>query len=276
MMQLWCNGQWLDPLDFPAAPMDRGAILGLGLFETMLCLNGVPVFADRHLARLTKSCARLGWHTPPDELEAVMEEILIRNELATGRARIRLTLTAGSGAIDDVGMGKNPMLWMSATPVGEPQKDLIVNISPWPRNERSPLVGLKCACYAENIIALDHARRLGFEETIFLNTAGHLCEAATANLFLIKDGVLLTPSLESGCLPGVSREVVLELAGRCRLVREERQLTLQDLQAADEIFLTSSIRGLVNVSHVGEQPFSRGMIVARLREYWNVEIDRGN
>ena len=61
MTQLWCNGQWLDFLDFPSSAMDRGSILGLGLFETLLALDGVPVFTDRHLARLHQACARLGW-----------------------------------------------------------------------------------------------------------------------------------------------------------------------------------------------------------------------
>ncbi|MEO7100359.1 MAG: aminotransferase class IV [Luteolibacter sp.] len=275
MMQLWCNGQWLDPLDFPVSPMDRGAILGLGLFETMLGLDGQPVFADRHLGRLAKSCERLGWPAPPAGLGPIMTELLVKNELTTGRARIRLAMTAGSGPTNDISLGTDPLMWMVAMPVGEPQMNLIANISPWPRNERSPLAGLKCASYAENLIALDYARRQGFEETIFLNTSGHLCEAATANLFLIKDGVLLTPSLDSGCLPGIAREIVLDLAGRCRLTREERPLTLEDLKTADEVFLTSSIRGLANVSHVGEQPYSKGMIVARLREYWNVEIESG-
>lgn len=253
--------------------MDRGAILGLGLFETMLGLNGAPVFADRHLARLAKNCERLGWHAPPDDLESVMTELLVRNHLTTGRAKVRLAVTAGSGLVNDLTMGNDPLIWMAAMPVGEPQKDIVVNVSPWSRNERSPLAGLKCTSYAENIFALDHARRSGFDETIFFNTAGYLCEAATANIFLIKNGVLFTPSLDSGCLPGIAREVVLELAGRCRLAREERPLTREDLESADEIFLTSSIRGLVNVSHIGEHSYSRGLITKRLRDYWNVEVD---
>ena len=134
-----------------------------------------------------------------------MREILVRNHLIQGRAKIRLTITAGSGRIMDLALGTSPMQWMAAMPAGEFSESISANISPWPRNERSPLVGLKSASYAENLIALDHARQMGFEETILINTVGQLCETATANLFLVKDGVLLTPSLESGCLPGIPR-----------------------------------------------------------------------
>lgn len=273
MTQIWCNGQWLDPLDFPASPMDRGAILGLGLFETMLALNGVPVFAQRHLARLGKGCERLGWSAPLEDFEKIMVELLAKNGLTEGRARVRLSMTAGSGPIDDLAMGTSPLLWMIALPVSEPPKHIQANFSPWRRNEHSALAGLKCASYAENLIALDHARRLGFEETIFLNTAGHLCEAATANLFIVKNGVLLTPPLESGCLPGITRQVVLDLAVRCELASEERALTPDDLLAADEVFLTSSIRGVESVSRVGERLFPNNQVVSRLREQWNAEIE---
>jgi len=273
MNPIWCNGHWLDPLDFPATPMDRGSILGLGLFETMLALDGAPVFADRHLARLRAGCDRLGWHSPPADLEDTMAELLVKSDLTSGRARVRLAMTAGSGPVDDISMGTSPLLWMIAMPVNEPPKEIQANFSPWPRNERSPLVGLKCASYAENLVALDHARRQGFEETIFLNTAGHLCEAATANIFLMKNGVLLTPSLDSGCLPGITRAVVLELAVRCRLNSEERSLTPDDLLTADEVFLTSSIRGLESVSRIGDKLYHDISIAKRLRQYWNVEIE---
>jgi branched-chain amino acid aminotransferase len=251
--------------------MDRGLTLGLSLFETLLAIDGRPTFADRHFARLAKSCERLGWQLPQINLGNVMEEILERNDLTQGRARIRLTLTAGAGPIDSLTQSESSLCWMIATPVSDFSGTLAVNYSPWPRNEYSPLVGLKSASYAENLIAIDHARKLGFDETIFLNTAGHLCESATANLFLVKDGRLLTPSLESGCLPGVAREVVLEIARRLGVDSSECVLTKPDLDAADEVFLTSSLRGLSTVSCVGEQNFPNSAIISRLRQYWDAE-----
>ncbi|MEO8616889.1 MAG: aminotransferase class IV [Luteolibacter sp.] len=274
MTQIWCNGEWLDPLDFSASLMDRGSILGLGLFETMLAVDGVPVFVERHLARLRSGCERLGWHVMLPDLQEIINELLVKNGLCVGRARVRLAMTAGSGPIDDLSLGTSPLLWMVALAINEPPKEIQVNLAPWRRNEHSPIAGLKCASYAENLVALDHARRLGFEETLFLNTAGHLCEAATANLFIVKNGVLLTPSLESGCLPGITRAVVLELANRCRIDSQECMLTPDDLHSAGEIFLTSSIRGLESVSRVGDQVYYDYSVANRLRQYWKVEIER--
>jgi branched-chain amino acid aminotransferase len=248
MTRLWCNGQWLAPQDFPASPTDRGSILGLGLFETVLCIDGRAVFAGRHLARLRKSCERLGWSPALPDLRETAEELLVHNDLATGRARIRLAVTAGSGPIDELAQGGDYVVWMTAAWIGQDvSAPVTANLAPWKRNEHSPLAGLKCASYAENLMALDHARQLGFQQTLFLNTSGHLCEAATANLFLVKNGTLLTPPLSSGCLPGVTRKVVIELAGSLGIPCEERDLTEEAFQAADAAFITSSIQGVVGI-----------------------------
>src|SRR6478735_7806197 len=270
MTQLWCNGQWLAPQDLPASPTDRGSILGLGLFETVLAIDGRPVFSDRHLARLRKSCERLGWSPVLPDLRESAEELLVRNDLATGRARIRLAVTAGSGRIDELARGGESLVWMTAAWInGEVPEAVSANLSPWKRNEHSPLAGLKCASYAENLIALDHARQRGFRQTLFLNTAGHLCEAATANLFLVKDGILLTPPLTSGCLPGITREVVIELAGSLGIPCEERDLTVEALQTADEAFLTSSIQGVAGISRFEEREMGTGAVTERLSRVLN-------
>lgn len=274
MSQIWCNGQWMTFAEFPADPMDRGSILGLSLFETILAIDGRPVFTGRHLARLKHGCERLGWSFYSEGLGEAMGEILAKNQLSQGPARVRLTITAGSGSISKIERAGNSLLWMTALPVSIADETLAANISPWPRNERSPLAGLKSASYAENLIALDHARHLGFQETIFLNTAGNLCEAATSNVFLVKNDVLMTPSLDSGCLPGIAREVVLEIAARCKIPTRQSVLTPDDLHGADEVFLTSSIRGLATVSRIGDQSFETSSMTEKLRELWDLEIGR--
>ncbi|MES2922041.1 MAG: aminotransferase class IV [Verrucomicrobiota bacterium] len=265
MTQLWCNGQWLASLDFPSSPTDRGTLHGLGLFETLLALDGTPVFADRHLARLQQACGRLGWTLPAPDFFGTVAELLVRNGLTAGRSRIRLSVTAGSGPIQDLTPGSDRLVWMTAAPAAEAPAELTACLSPWPRNERSPLAGMKCASYAENLIALDHARRQGSEETIFVNTTGHLCEAATANLFLVSQGRLLTPSLASGCLPGITREVVIELAKELGIPCEERDLLPGELECAEEVFLTSSIRGLSRLSRVEDHPYAEGRTTQVLR-----------
>jgi branched-subunit amino acid aminotransferase/4-amino-4-deoxychorismate lyase len=266
MTQLWCNGQWLDFLDFPSSPMDRGSLHGLGLFETLLALDGAPVFANRHLARLQQACTRLGWSISLPDFHITAAELLARNDLTTGRAKIRLAVTGGSGLIHDLTPGSDRLVWMSALPVGDSSGSLTACLSPWPRNERSPLAGLKCASYAENLIALDHARRQGFDEVIFPNTTGHLCEAATANLFLVSQSTLLTPPLASGCLPGITREVVIGLANGLGIPCEERDLLPGELQRAEEVFLTSSICGVVRLSRFEDHVYSEGRTTQVLRQ----------
>ena len=248
--------------------MDRGGILGLGLFETILALDGVPVFADRHLSRLRNSAGKLGWQFEFPDFRETAGELLAINDLSTGRAKIRLTLTAGSGPLDDLTSGEDRLLWMSVLPATVAPKALAACISPWPRNEKSSLAGLKCASYAENLVAFDHARRLGFQETLFLNTVGQLCEAATANLFLVKNGRLLTPPLASGCLPGITREVVIELAKNLGIDCEETALFPADLDAAEEIFLTTSIRGITGLSRLDSRSLEPGPTTQLLREAW--------
>ncbi len=246
--------------------MDRGAIHGLGLFETMLASDGVLHFADRHFARLRHGHEKLGWPVEFPAFHEIVPELLAKNHLSTGRARIRLTVTAGSGPIHDLTPGDDRLVMMAAVPALIPPQSLSARLSPWPRNELSPLAGLKCASYAENLIALDQARRQGFDETIFLNTAGNLCEAATANLFLVIGGAILTPSLESGCLGGITREVIIELAGETGIPCEVGPLTLEHLHAAEEVFLTSSTIGAVPLSRLGDRELPAGPVARRLRE----------
>ena len=269
MSEIWCNGLWLPADPYPGAAQDRGAFLGLGLFETMSAIDGRLVFADRHLSRLRQSCDRLGWAIDLPDLNDVSAEICAKNSLTTGHARIRLIVTAGSGPLNDLSAGADRLVWFAAFPAAFPPTKVTACLAPWPRNERSPLAGLKTACYAENLIALDHARRLGYDEAIFLNTAGHLCEAATANLFLVKNGILLTPSLASGCLPGIGREVLLELAAANGISCHEAILTLADLEVADEIFLISATRGPFPVVRLDGREIEPGPVTLRLRQLWN-------
>lgn len=272
MSLIWCNGEFLDPSAFHIAPTDRGLMHGLGLFETILALDGKPVFARRHLARLMQGCEKLGWTLDFTDLESVMAELISANGLTLGRSRIRLAVTGGSGLIGDLAAGDDRFVWMTAARAPEPPATTTANLSPFVRNERAALAGLKCSAYAENLVALDHARRHGFEETVFTNLAGNLCEAATSNVFLVQGGKLLTPSLASGCLPGVTRGVVLELAGRLGISCEETDLPAALIHDSDEIFLTSSIRGVMVVSRFEKRELPAGEITGQLRLAWNTKV----
>ena len=274
MTRLWCNGQWMNLKDFPASATDRGVTLGLGLFETVLAVDGTPVFVGEHLARLRASCERLGWHVPIPNLSQEMRELLVNNDLSSGRSRIRLSISGGSGTAHSTSLGADHVIWMQATHASIPPMTTTAVLSPFVKNERSALAGLKCTSYAENVLALEHAGRLGYEEAVFLNTTGHICEAATANVFLVCNGKLLTPSLESGCLPGITREIVIGLANQAGIPCETGSLTQGDLSSADELFLTSSIRGVMGVARFGDRNLPVGATTGILREAWDLHLAR--
>ncbi len=268
----WMNGRWAGAGECCIPAADRGATLGFALFESMLALDGRLKFGADHRDRLEKSCARLGWERPEIDLESIAAELLERNGLTAGRARLRLVLTAGAGGIFSRARAADAVTLMTASAADEAPESVAVMISPWRRNLESPLAGLKTANYGDNILALDHARSLGFGETIFLNTAGALCEAAASNVFLVKGGRVLTPPPESGCLPGVARAVVIRLARGMGLECVELPLERMDLENADEIFLTSAIRGPVPVSRLGGRAFPATPVAEAVRMAWQREI----
>lgn len=271
MKRLWCNGGWIDAERLPASPMDRGSLHGLGLFETMLALDGRPVFPELHLARLTAACSRLGWPDPCHDFPELPEAI---REISAGipRARVRLTVTAGSGPLADLGQGRDRLVWLTAAPSPEPPDSVTLAVAPWPRNERSPLAGLKCAAYAENLVVLDHARRSGCDDALVFNTRGEVCETATANVFFVRDGMLITPPLSSGCLPGVTRAVVLRLAAEHGIPCREEMVGEGDLPSFREMFLTSATRGPLPVKSLAGRALQSRTLGDEIRSHWTAAI----
>lgn len=269
MMSYWCNGEWNESGAQTISVTDRGWLHGYGLFESLLAIDGRPAFADRHLDRIRNACGKLGWNWDHGDLTQVMRELLVRNQLTTCRARIRLALSGGSGELGLATPGGDRQLTLMASRLAEPDARKSVWLSPWTRNERSPIAGLKCASYAENLLALQQARHEGYDEAIFFNSAGWLCEAATANVFLVNGGRLFTPCLSSGCLPGVTRSVIIECARDMGVACLEQPVDRKELDLADEIFLTSSTSGVVAVTRLDQRTLETGPVTSRMRDAWN-------
>ncbi len=141
-----------------------------------------------------------------------------------------------------------------------------VMVVPWTRNEGGALVGLKTISYAENVRALAYVEARGANEAIFPNTQGNLCEATGSNVFLVLDGACLTPPLAAGCLNGVTRQLLLEIAPSTGVEIEERDVLVDALRRADEAFVTSTVRELQPIASVdgAALPAAPGPITARL------------
>lgn len=249
--------------------LDRAFTHGLGIFETMLAIDGMLIRPDLHFDRMTYGCRRLKIEPPDSDevIESISHE-LIGNK---GRKRIRVMHTCGRGSLQQL-KGEDIMTVISVSDVTERVEAIRVTLSPWPINERSSLAGIKCTSYAQNLVALDHAHQAGFDELIFANTKGDLCEAAMANVFIVSLGQLVTPSLGSGCLPGTARLRLLKIAEELGITVEERAISMDEAKRADAIFLSSATRGVMPISDWDRQSYHPNPLVEQLREAFEASL----
>lgn len=250
---LWVNGQISDAATATVRALDHGMTVGDGLFETAKVVNSTPFAMRRHLARMHRSADALGLVVPlsDDEMrEAAAATITATESAGTEVGRLRITITGGPGPLgsdrDDVAA----TVLIAAGPGSPWPATTEVATVHWTRNERGALAGVKSTSYAENVVALAAAHEHGASEAIFANTVGALCEGTGSNVFVVRGGQLMTPSLSTGCLAGITRELVLE-AVECI---ESDELTLDDLRDAEEAFLTSSTRDVQPISAVDRSP----------------------
>lgn len=234
------NGELCDVEDAQISLLNKDMQLGLSVFETMLAVCGEIDGFGLHMIRFQKGLERLGIEvTGFDLLEENVRTLIRENYLLEGRARVRIT------AFDK-------LCWIEAHEAPVRDEVCSVILSDFVLNDRSPLAGVKCGSYAGNFLALHEANHAGADEAISLNTSGEVAEAATANVFLVKKGVVYTPRLESGCLPGVTRELVIQRARGAGLEVKEVVISLEDLLNADEVFLTNTQIGVQGVLRIGE------------------------
>jgi len=235
---------------------DRGLLLGDGLFETLLALDGVLQAPHEHLARMARGCAVLGLPLP-DSTQALrlMQAAIADEGLERGRAAVRLTYTAGSGGRGLVRpQDPSPSLFATAASSALPTAPGRLALARVLRNPSSPTAHHKTLAYLDNVLARREALAMGADEAVMCNTDGHLACAAAANLFWIEGGVLMTPDLACGVLPGLMRARVLAAAGALGQAVQVVKIGPEALDGAGAIFLTNSLNGLWLISHWQGQP----------------------
>jgi branched-chain amino acid aminotransferase len=269
----------LTPLEDAAiSPLDHGLVVGDGVFETIRVYRGRPFAWTRHVRRLHASADGIGLSAPPnDSLRAAADAVLAANDLR--EARLRITVTGGPAPPGSRRAPVPPTVVVVAFEL-EPTSDTAsVMIVPCTRNEGGALAGLKTISYAENVRALAHVEAHGAHEAIFANTQGNLCEATGSNVFLVLGGACCTPPLTAGCLNGVTRQLLLEIAPTVGVPIEERDVPVAALRRADEAFVTSTVRELQPIASVdGEAlPIAPGPVTEKLAaaftDLTNREID---
>jgi branched-chain amino acid aminotransferase len=266
-LKVWINGALLDESEARISPFDHGLLVGDGVFETLRVYTGVPFAWRRHYERLVYSANALGLSAPDlATLRDAADAVLGANGLDD--ARLRVTLTGGPAPLgSERGEAPSTVVVAASEARSWPPSEAVVMV-PWTRNERGATAGLKTISYAENVRALAFAHERGASEAIFCNNRDELCEATGSNLFIVHDDTVCTPAVDSGCLPGVTRALALELCAREQVPCEERAVNPEELHTADEAFLTSSTREIQPISRVDDVslPAAPGPVTTRLAD----------
>ncbi len=232
--------------DAGIAALSSAALYGKGVFTTVAIVGGQPFLWEKHKARLRENAARINFEFQQrlnEQLSAALTDIIQHNGRREGRARLTLFDSAGGGAWDN-GLNNPPSILITTagrSPCLRPH----LSISPHIVNSTSPLAGVKSCNYLEHLLALDEAKRNGFDESIRLNERGEVTSACLANVFWCRGEKLFTPSLSTGCLAGTTREFILESLN-CVEVSEG----IDAVREADGVFLTSSGIGVVKAAEL--------------------------
>lgn len=241
---VWLDGTLVDEDAAQVSALDHGITVGDGIFETLQVVSGQAFAVRRHLRRLHRSAEGMRFEVPHSDadLREAIGHVLAADP---GAGRVRITVTGGKGPLGSPRADGPATVIIATAPGKDWAPTESVATVPWRRNEHGAVAGLKTTSYAENVVALDHAHERGAGEAIFANTAGNLCEGTGTNVFLGIDGELITPPLSSGCLAGITRELLLEIVPVV-----ERDVPLEALAGADEAFLTSSTRDVQPIDRV--------------------------
>lgn len=270
---IWAGGRLRGPDEPVLTAVDHGLTVGDGVFETCAVVDGRAFALTRHLARLQASARGLG--LPPLPLDEVREGVdAVLAAAGSDAGRLRITVTGGPGPM---GSGRfapaeqRPTVVVVAAPASGLRTSRAVRV-PWVRNERSPLAGLKTTSYGENVVALGRATAAGADEALLADTRGRLSEGTGSNVFVETGGELLTPSLETGCLAGITRALVLEWSAQAGLPVREAAPDELPWSVLDEVVagraglaLTGSIRNVTPVVELDGAPVSAGELSQQVR-----------
>jgi branched-chain amino acid aminotransferase len=263
MKRVWLNAELLKgKLAFSAT--DRGLTLGDGVFETIAVTNTVALWRFEHLERMRKSAAALGIPYPEEKVENAIDALTHKTK---GHHVLRLTLTRGDGGRGLAGAIEKPTLVGTLMPFDHTQrfKPASLITSSVRRNLNSPASALKTLSYIDNILAAREAQDKGADDALMLNSAGRVACTTIANLFLETEGGLVTPALGEAVLPGIMRAEIIRTARAFGIPVKEKRIAAKDLQSADHIFITNSLRFLRGVNRLDGKRFSiRSKLIDRI------------
>jgi branched-chain amino acid aminotransferase len=257
------------------SPGQAGLICGWGLFTTVRIVRGEAFAYERHWRRLEKDAAtvRLPMPYTGPRVRVHLQEVIRANKVSEGCARIYLVHNQAG-------------FWRSDEPM--PQADLIIYTAPLPayrepvrlslrehgRHAASALAGVKSISWLQNVWAVAEAQKEGFDEVVLLNERGEVAECTAANIFAVRGEKIFTPPLTSGCLEGVTRGILFEIAPESGLSVVEQTLRPEDLYSADEVFISSTNRNIIGVGEIAGNRIASapGPVTKRLDELFDIYV----
>jgi aminodeoxychorismate lyase len=241
---------------------NRGIRYGDGLFETMKMINGKLIFEDEHFARLWKGLKVLHFGIPKHfTVELLQQEIkaLAKKNVHDAAARIRLNIIRGDGGLYDA---KNHLpnyiiqTWPLAAGNGSWNSNgLVLGIYDDAKKSCDILSNIKHNNYLPYVLAALTAKNEKWNDAVLLNSYGRICDTTIANVFIIKNNTVLTPTLSEGCVAGIMRKMVIKSLQNSDWDLVEKELSIDDLLDADEVFLTNSIYNIRWVQCIGDVNF---------------------
>jgi branched-chain amino acid aminotransferase len=256
---VYLNGSLVALANAKISISDQGFLYGYGLFQTVRAYHGKMFFLDRHIKRLYDAAEVIGMQHKLDglDLEKACVETLTANKLK--EARVRLTVTNGdSAALPWTDAGGAPSIVVTAVPytpftVEKYATGFRVGIASVRRARQSVVSSMKSINYLLNVMARMEAAEKGLDETILLNDGGYIAEGGGSNIFFVAGGELLTPSADSGIIPGVTREVIIEMAAGMDIKVKEGDIGPEALGSFDEAFMTNALIEVMPVVSVNDE-----------------------
>lgn len=252
---VYLNGKFLVTEEARLPSLTPGFLSGLGLFESMRSYNGKIVYLDEHLQRIKSSAKLIGIGFPSSFQKS--KEIIKKTVEINGfkDAYVRLTLWKAEKGTDMLVIAKKYQPY----PPQKYKKGFRAAVSSLRQSDYSFLARIKTTNRLLYQLSLQEAKDKGLDEAIMLNNRGYLTEAARSNIFLIKDKELFTPDLSCGCLEGITRRIIFDLAKKSKIRIYEGNFTLKDLWGADEAFLTNSLMGVMPLVSVERRLIAKGL-----------------
>ena len=279
---IYYNGKFLKEREVCLSPFNRGFSFGDGVFETMRVYSGKVFRLKSHINRLFNGLDLLGIERNADVcfLENVVKSLIEKNRL--NDASIKLIAFREEYPGLDPAPGLKACYLITASPFDFKRKEkfekgISAGIVSIRRNQSSPHVLIKSLNFLENILGRREAHDKGYDEAVFLNNLNFVAEGSISNIFIIKDSVVFTPSLDTGILKGITRDVVIEIAADFGIKCSENYLKTDDILTADEVFMTNSLMEIIPVREIDGQIFSDrcpGIITADFMRMYREKVDK--